>query len=294
MSDNTDHKNDVDDVSGTETTGHEWDGIKELNTPLPRWWLIIFYATIIWSLVYWVFMPAWPGLTDSTKGLREHSERKNVTAALEMLQEHRAERGQQLLSAVSLDDIEKDPELFEFAMSAGNAAFGDNCATCHGAGGAGVPGYPNLNDDVWLWGGSLEEIRHTITYGIRANHPETRMSIMPAFGDTQMLGNAAIKDMVEYVFHLSGHEAVPEAVERAGPVFEAQCAACHGADGTGDQMMGAPNLTDQEWLFAGTREAVYDQIYFAENAMMPNWGDRLEETTIASLAVYVHSLGGGE
>ncbi|MCI5044467.1 MAG: cytochrome-c oxidase, cbb3-type subunit III [Aquisalinus sp.] len=285
---------DIDEVSGIDTTGHEWDGIKELNNPLPRWWLILFYVTVFWSVVYWVFMPSWPGISGHLKGTRNHSERENVELALNELQAFRAENAQRLLSARSLSDIEQDPQLLQFAMASGASAFGDNCATCHGVGGGGFRGYPNLNDDVWLWGGTLDDIKQTIRFGIRSEHPEARISIMPAFGEQGILNSAQISDMVDYVEHLAGRDSDMEAVARIEPVYQAQCSACHGAAGLGDRAQGAPNLTDAEWLFGDDRAAIRDTIYYARNAVMPHWNERLDEPTIAALSVYVHTLGGGE
>lgn len=288
------HEKDVDQVTGVETTGHEWDGIKELNNPLPRWWLYIFFASIAFSFVYWIFMPAWPGLHLNTPGIRNHSERKNVEQAVAALEDFRSENAQRLLGANSLEDIVNDPELLQFAMAAGQSAFGDNCATCHGVGGTGNKGFPNLNDDVWIWGGKLADIKQTITHGIRNDDPESRFSMMPAFGEQGLLSDSQINELVDYVRSLSGLEHNAAAAEAGAKTFEMQCAACHGPDGKGDRSLGALNLTDQDWLFGNSRADIKHTIWYAQNASMPNWGARLNETTITSLAVYVHSLGGGE
>lgn len=282
----------TDAVSGVETTGHEWDGIRELDNPLPRWWLWVFYASIVWAIAYWVFMPAWPGITSYTKGLREHSDRKNVTAQLDALAEQRRLQTARLGSA-TLAEIEADPELQAFAMAAGGSTFGDNCATCHGSGGAGAKGYPNLRDDVWLWGGSLEEIEHTITVGIRSTHPETRQSMMPAFGRDQMLTSGQISDLTQYVVAISGRKADAGAVGRAAPLFAEQCASCHGVGGKGEPEMGAPDLTDGEWLYGSDPEAVRTQIWNGRNGVMPSWQSRLDPETIKALAVYIHANAGG-
>lgn len=284
----------VDEVTGVATTGHEWDGIRELNNPLPRWWLYICYASFVWSVFYWVLMPSWPGISGHLRGVRNHSERANVAMAMASLKASRAENAQRLLSAPSLSAIESDPELLQFAMAAGGAAFGDNCATCHGAGGAGNKGYPNLNDDVWLWGGTLDDIKQTITHGIRSSDPESRLSIMPSFGAQDILSSSEVNDLVAYVQSLSGQEASEEAVQRAAPIFQAQCRACHGEDGTGNRSLGAPDLTDIETLFGDKSTDLRQTIYYSRNAVMPNWNERLDEATITSLAVYVHTLGGGE
>lgn len=289
----TNHDNDearIDDHTGVETTGHEWDGIEELNNPLPRWWLILFYASIVWAVAYCIFMPSFPGLP----GLRGYSERENVEAQIDVASAERSELASRLLSDLSLEEIEQDPELFQFVMAAGKSAFGDNCATCHGVGGRGYEGYPTLSDDVWLWGGTLEDIRYTLTNGIRSHAEDTRFSIMPAFGDQGILTPGQIDDLATYVASLSRDVDDVEAIANARPIFEAQCAACHGQNGMGDRSMGAPNLTDAEWLYGGDIKSIRRQIAQARNGVMPAWGERLDETTIAALAVYVHALGGGE
>lgn len=288
----------IDDVSGTETTGHEWDGIRELNTPLPRWWLWVFYATIVWSIGYWVLFPAWPtpkGLTPQgfTPGILNQSQRADVDKAVLELKAKREELGKALMSA-SLQQIENDPNLFQFAREAGKSAFGDNCATCHGSGGQGAKGYPNLNDDAWLWGGKLEDIKHTITVGVRSTHPDTRISQMPAFGTDAILQPAQIDDLTEFVVNLSGGQAKADAVQRATQLYADNCASCHGVDGKGNREFGAPNLTDKDWLYGGTKADIREQIVKGRGGVMPTWGSRLEPMTIDALAVYVHSLGGGE
>jgi cytochrome c oxidase cbb3-type subunit III len=286
-------RKEIDATSGTETTGHEWDGIKELNTPLPRWWLWVLYASIIWAVGYWVLYPAWPTLTGYTQGVLNQSQRDDVAKAVQALKSERAELGQKL-AAASLEQIEADPNLLQFAREAGRSAFGDNCATCHGSGAQGFKGYPNLNDDVWLWGGKLEDIKQTLTVGVRSTHPDTRISLMPAFGQDKLLEPAQINDLTEYVVSLSGGKADAQAVGRATQLYTEQCASCHGADGKGLREFGAPNLTDREWLYGGTREEIKAQIVNARNGVMPTWGQRLDPITIDALAVYVHSLGGGE
>ena len=288
----------IDDHTGVETTGHEWDGIKELNNPLPRWWLWIFYASVIYSIVYWVLMPAWPAPPGvggtNTPGLRGHSDRANVVAELSSLDAQRAGQSRALLET-PLDQIEGNRDLLQFALAAGESAFGDNCATCHGAGGRGPQGYPALVDDAWLWDGTLEGIEYTLNHGIRHDEdPETRFSLMPAFGADGLLEPGQIEDMVEYVVDLSGRDADPDAVARAGSLWQAQCATCHGADGRGDPSQGAPNLTDAIWLYGGERGEIRETIYNARNSHMPAWQDRLEPETIRALTIYVHTLGGGD
>ncbi|NWG45880.1 MAG: cytochrome-c oxidase, cbb3-type subunit III [Alphaproteobacteria bacterium] len=289
-------KKDIDQVSGYETTGHEWDGIKELNRPLPRWWVWIFYATIVWSIGYMIFMPAIPGLpgmAGATPGLRNHSERTNVAEALSAAEAARGPLFAKLAGA-SLGSVENDPELLQFALAAGRSAFGDNCATCHGSGAQGFKGYPNLNDDVWLWGGGLSDIKQTLLYGIRSGHPDTRQSDMPAFGRDGILSGAEIHAVVNHVLALSGQEADAAAAAGGRAIFAAQCASCHGEAGKGLREFGAPNLTDAEWLYGGDYETLRETVTNSRRGVMPYWADRLDEGTIDALAIYVHTLGGGE
>jgi len=290
----------VDAYSGVDTTGHEWDGISELDNPLPRWWLWIFYATIAWSVVYMIFMPALPappGMQGYTEGLRDHSERYNVARAMEELQASRGENFARLQAAAEegIGAIEADADLLTFALAAGESAFGDNCATCHGAGGQGFVGYPNLNDDIWLWGGRFEDIRHTLHVGIRAEHPDTRFSMMPAYGRDELLTSEEISAVTDYVMTLSGMIEPTEAGSTTGAeIYDIQCSACHMADGSGDRSQGAPNLADNEWLYGGERDQIRNTIWRGPYGVMPAWEDRLDEPTITALAAYVYLLGGGE
>lgn len=286
-----------DEVSGTDTTGHEWDGIKELDTPLPRWWLYVFYGCIVASVIYWVLMPAWPMVNGYTKGLLNHSDRRNVAAEVEMLQTSRAPMFQRLAN-VSVEQLARDPELQEFARAAGESVFGDNCATCHGAGGAGAPGYPVLADDVWIWGGTMADIEHTLRVGIRAGHDQTRMSLMPAFGRDRLITAAQIADVTEHVISISSArtrlQPDAQAAARGAVVYEAQCATCHGATGAGDRTTGAPSLQDDVWLYGGSREEIRRQIELGRAGVMPAWERRFDAGTLRALAFYVHQMGGGE
>ncbi|NQE61228.1 cytochrome-c oxidase, cbb3-type subunit III [Caulobacter sp. RHG1] len=287
------HEKETDEVTGVETTGHEWDGIRELDNPLPRWWLWIWYVSIAWAIVYWVLMPAWPGVSGYTKGILGQSDRVAVGKELKALEGHRGE-GAALLRTASLEQIEKDPKLSAYAQQVGQSIFGDNCATCHGIGGTGGKGYANLRDDVWLWGGKLEDIQYTITHGVRSNDAETRFSAMPAFGRDEMLNTAQIDDLTEYVVKLSGRQADAAAVGRAAPLFEAQCVACHGVDGKGVQEMGGPDLTDADWLYGADRADIRSQIFSGNGGVMPAWGGRLSPETIKALSVYIHANAGGQ
>lgn len=285
---------DIDPPTGVETTGHEWDGIKELNNPLPRWWVIIFWASVLWSVVYWVLMPSWPGITGHFAGVRGHTERANVAAAIEALDAERGLQMRQMMTIKSISDVERDPQLLQYAMNAGASLFGDNCATCHGAGGQGFKGYPSLVDDAWIWGGTLDDIQKTLQHGIRSAHPETRNNVMQAFGQSGVLTRGQIDDIVEYVVKLSGGEANSSAVARAEPIFAQQCASCHGEGGAGSQELGAPDLTDALWLYGGERSDVFQTLFYGRAGVMPFWTDRLTDEQIIALSVYVHSLGGGE
>lgn len=286
-----------DQVSGTETTGHEWDGVKELDTPLPRWWLYIFYASIVVSVVYWVLMPAWPLVNGYTKGILGFSDRNNVAIEVQNLRSARAPLYERLAQA-SASDIAADPELQEFARAAGESVFGDYCRTCHGAGGAGAPGYPVLADDVWIWGGSMNDIEHTLRVGVRAGHPETRMSMMPAFGRDGLLSGAQIGDVTEYVISISAAHARLEpsasAAARGASIYQEQCAACHGSTGAGDRNFGAPSLRDDLWLYGGSRAEIRRQIETGRGGVMPAWETRFDPGTLRALAYYVHEMGGGE
>jgi len=281
-----------DEVTGTDTTGHEWDGIKELNTPLPKWWVYVFWATIIWSVGYYVLYPAIPGLTGYTKGVLGYSSRIDLEQNLEAAAAQKAPMTNRIAGA-SFADIRQDAELFNFAVAGGRTAFADNCAPCHGSGGGGARGYPNLADDDWLWGGGIDRIQQTILYGIRAENDDTRTSEMPKFGGDELLEPAQIKDVAEFVLTLSGQNGDSAAAARGRPIFQEQCASCHGPNGDGKQdEVGAPRLNDQIWLYGGTREDITAQVISPKHGVMPSWANRLDDITIKMLAIYVQSLGG--
>ena len=276
-----------------DTTGHEWDGIRELNNPLPKWWLYTFYACVVWAIGYWLLMPAWPLVSSYTKGWLGYSQRETVAEELDQAKAGKAAFRQQI-AASDLAAIKADPELLNFALAGGEAAFGDNCAPCHGRGAQGAFGYPNLRDDSWLWGGSLDAIHQTITHGIRANDAETRTSQMPAFGRMGLLDATQVNDAAEFVLSLSGRADDNEAAARGAKIFADNCSPCHGKDGKGNQALGAPDLTDQLWLYGGDKATIAETVINARNGVMPAWGGRLDPETIKELAVYVHSLGGGQ
>lgn len=284
----------IDEVTGSETTGHEWDGIKELNTPLPRWWLWILYVSIIWSIGYWIAMPAWPLMSGYTKGVLGYSSRAAVVADIQQAKAAQSGFNAKLAEA-SLEKIRTDPELLEFALAGGRSAFNVNCSQCHGLGAQGFKGYPNLNDDEWLWGGTLTEIAQTITHGIRHDPDEdTRVSDMPAFLKDELLTAAQIEDVTEFVLSLSDRAKDPQSAARGKPVFKEECAACHKEDGSGNKEFGSPALNNNIWLFDGERDGIKHTISFSQRGVMPAWGGLLDQGTIKNLAIYVHSLGGGE
>jgi cytochrome c oxidase cbb3-type subunit III len=276
-----------------ETTGHEWDGIRELNKPLPKWWLYTFYACVVWAVGYWAVYPAWPLVSNYTKGWLGYSQRETVAGELDQAKADKAAFRQQI-AASDLAAVKADPELLNFALAGGEAAFGDNCAPCHGRGAQGAFGYPNLRDDSWLWGGSLDAIHQTITHGIRASDPDTHASQMPAFGRMGLLDATQVNDVTEYVMSLSGRAGDNEAAERGAKIFADNCSPCHGKDGKGNQTVGAPDLTDQLWLYGGDKPTIAETIINARNGVMPAWAGRLDPETIKELAIYVHSLGGGQ
>ncbi|MGD0848408.1 cytochrome-c oxidase, cbb3-type subunit III [Bradyrhizobium sp.] len=289
----TDHS-EIDKVTGTATTGHEWDGIKELNTPLPRWWILTFYACIVWAVGYWIVYPAWPLVSGYTTGVLHYSSRADVAVELANLEKIRGEK-MVTLGAASLVDIEKDPGLLALARARGKAVFGDNCAPCHGSGAAGAKGYPNLNDDDWLWGGTLDQIMQTIQFGARSGHPKTHESAMLAFGRDGMLKSDEIVTVANYVRSLSGLSTRQGYDPVAGrKIFADNCVSCHGDAGKGNQEMGAPNLTDKIWLYGSDEATIIETITNGRSGVMPAWIGRLDPSTIKAMAVYVHSLGGGQ
>lgn len=293
---NDTHKNaSADPHAKHGTTGHEWDGIQELNTPLPRWWLWTFYLTIIWALGYWVVYPAIPLASSYTKGVFGWTSREQIVKDMDGLKTLRGPMVAKIEQA-SLQDIEKTPELLSFARAQGSAAFAVNCAPCHGAGAQGFKGYPNLNDDDWLWGGSLDAIHTTLQHGIRWDaDKDTRSSMMPAFGKDGILKQEEISATADYVRSLSGLPTEKGAdLAKGGELFAANCAACHGDKGEGNQELGAPKLNDKVWLYGSDKAVIMERIQLGGGGVMPAWSTRLDAPTIKSLAVYVHSLGGGQ
>ena len=285
----------IDEATGTSTVGHEWDGIEELDTPMPRWWLWTFYASIVWAVGYVVLYPAWPMLNSATQGVLGWSSRGDLDREM---QAHAVRRApiDNAIAATALTDLPAKPELMQAAVQGGAAAFRVHCVQCHGAGGAGVKKlYPSLTDDDWLWGGDLASIEYTIAHGIRnPDHKVTRTSQMPAFGRDDILDAAQIADVVSHVRVISKQDKPSAASARGNALFQANCAVCHGAAGAGDRALGAPKLTDAVWLYGGDRDSLTATIAQPRNGVMPRWGHRLDPVTVKMLATYVYSLGGGE
>jgi cytochrome c oxidase cbb3-type subunit 3 len=285
-----------------DTTGHSWDGIKEFNNPLPRWWLWTFYATIAWGLLYTIAYPAWPLINGATPGFLGFSTRANVDAEIQRFDDMNADVRTRIteveLAAINQTD---NPDLYNYAIQGGAATFATWCSQCHGSGAAGVQaaGYPNLLDDDWLWGGTIDDIHYTISHGIRNEDDfDARYSEMTAFEG--LLSDEEISQVVQYVRNISGQEADATLAAAGETVYLDNCAACHLDDGTGDQFMGAPNLTDAIWLYGGSEDAIEYTVRHSRFGVMPPWSDeasdagRLSEAEVRSVAVYVHSLGGGE
>ena len=279
-----------------ETTGHSWDGIEEFNNPLPRWWLWAFYATIVWGVGYTIAYPAWPGISKATAGVLGYSTRAEVASEIAAVDAANAAINARL-ETTDLTAIAADPALLSYATNAGAAVFRTWCAQCHGSGAAGAQagGYPNLLDDDWLWGGDITAIHETISYGIRnEENPDARFSMMPAFGRDELIEGKEISQVVNYVMSLSSPPQDAGEVAAGAQVFADQCASCHGADGSGDRMQGAPDLTDAIWLYGGDFARLVETVHNARYGVMPAWQGRLTEAQIRAVSAYVHGLGGGE
>jgi len=279
----------IDEPTGTEFVGHEWDGIEELDTPMPRWWLWTLYATIVWGVIYVILYPAWPLVTQATEGVLGWTSRGQLAEEIAAETERKAPI-LAALAQVPIERLPEDSERMRAAVAGGRAAFKVNCVQCHGEGAAGFVGYPNLNDDDWLWGGDLKAIEYTLVHGIRQpGDSETRISQMPAFAG--ILTPEQAGQVASHVLSLT--DKAP-ANATGAQLFADNCAVCHGPEGRGLREFGAPNLADAIWLYGGSREQVAQQILQPRHGVMPAWGNRLDPVTIKMLAAYVHSLGGGE
>ncbi|RWX80772.1 cytochrome-c oxidase, cbb3-type subunit III [Neorhizobium lilium] len=281
----------IDEISGVETTGHEWDGIRELNNPMPRWWVYTFYATILWAIGYAIAYPAIPMITSATKGYLGFSSRAELQQDLDHAKVAQAQF-QEMIATKSVQEIDADATLREFAIAGGASAFKVNCAPCHGSGATGGPGFPNLNDDDWLWGGDLDAIQTTIAHGVRYDtDPDTHVSEMPAFAEILDLDQT--RQVAAYVWSLTNKPSNPALAEAGKQIFMDNCAACHGDDAKGKAEMGAPNLADAIWLKGRGEDAIVRQVMSPKHGVMPAWQGRLGDTAVKQLTVFVHSLGGG-
>ncbi len=278
------------------TTGHSWDGIEEFDNPMPRWWVIIFLITVVWAVGYWVVYPSWPGMTASAPGVIGYSSRADLAADVaEFEARHDALFAQMLEKEPA--QIAEDPDLHRFAINAGAAVFRAQCSQCHGAGGAGVQasGFPNLLDDDWLWGGTMDDIVQTVTWGIRnTDFSDARYSQMPAFGRDELLSSDEVDQVTHYVLSLSGADHDAGLAAPGAELYLNNCAACHGDAGEGNYGVGAPQLNDQIWLYGGSFDAVRHSVYYARYGVMPGFTNRLREAEIRAVAAYVHQLGGGQ
>ncbi|MEL6819620.1 MAG: cytochrome-c oxidase, cbb3-type subunit III [Pseudomonadota bacterium] len=278
----------VDEMTGHETMGHEFDGIEELNTPMPRWWLTTFYITLIWGIGYTIAYPAWPMLSGATAGLLNFSTRGQVVAEIEAHEAANAQLVSQLLE-VDLASLDPQSDLHRYAVARGGSVFRAQCSQCHGSGAAGSKGYPNLLENDWLWGGSLDQIAFTVRHGIRnETDGDAHWSEMPAFGE--LLEREEIELLADFVPTLANADFTTE----AGTLYLDNCASCHGDAGLGDRDQGAPNLADAIWLYGGDKDSLVETITNARFGVMPAWGQRLNEADVRAVSTYVHALGGGE
>ncbi|KAA9006078.1 cytochrome-c oxidase, cbb3-type subunit III [Histidinibacterium aquaticum] len=299
-----------------EKTGHEWDGIEEYDNPLPKWWLWVFYATVVWGIGYTIAYPAWPMVDRATGGLLGYSTRALVAEEIAEVEARNADLNEALAN-VDLVALDETPELESYATNMGAAVFRAQCSQCHGSGAAGAKGFPNLVDDAWIWGGRIEEIAYTVAHGIRnESSPDARWSQMPAFGRDGILSDEEIDQVVQHVLAISGQEHDAQMAEAGSEIYASQCASCHGADGQGslaqtrefqeggesfpnDETIGAPNLTDAIWLYGGDEETLTETVHNSRFGVMPAWAEEwrqpgLSQAEINAVSAYVHQLGGGQ
>ena len=283
-----------DPVSGQKTTGHEWNGIKELDTPVPLGILIFIVVTHVWALLWWVLMPTFPLGTTYTKGILDTDQRKIVEQDLTAAQAQRAAR-MKAIETSSYEDILANEDLMKLVRTTGHQLFGDNCAACHGADGRGRANYPDLTDEDWLWGGGPEKIAETMKIGINSTHQNTRVAQMPAFGRDAILDRNQVTNVGTYVQSLSDPAVSTaqniEQMKAGREIFLTTCAACHGEDGKGNREVGAPNLTDQHWVYGGDLQTIINTIHGGRQGHMPTWDERLTPAEIKILSLYVASLG---
>ena len=282
-----------DSVTGRDTTGHEWDGIRELDTPLPKWWVYVFVATIIWAAVFCLLYPSIPLGRTYFHGLLGYSSRATAMREVAAI-DARHEAAMAEIGRLPFAAIEKHPDLMAVAMTDGRITFANNCQPCHGPNGEGRIGYPALGDDVWLWGGRIGDIQHTVTVGIRSGDPDARSSQMPRFGVDGILKPEQIQAVADYVTALYGIAKPGQDISAGRQIFADNCAMCHGDKGQGNQDVGAPPLASHIHLYDANRATIVAQVTNPRMGVMPNWNHRLDPATIKSVALYVHSLGGGQ
>jgi cytochrome c oxidase cbb3-type subunit 3 len=283
-----------DTVTGRETTGHEWNGIKELDTPVPRGVLLFLIVTHVWAVLWWVLLPTWPLGTTFTKGLLGIDQRQMVNVRVVEGEQARADWSKRI-ETEPYDAILADDALMRVVRSTGYQLFGDNCAACHGRDGKGRANYPDLTDGDWLWGSDPAHIEQTMRVGINTAHPESRLAQMPAFGRDDMLSADQVKAAAAYVYSLTHPDFASKntatRIEAGKEVFAGTCATCHGEDAKGNRDLGAPNLTDSYWLYGGNLSTIIDTIHGGRQGHMPTWDERLTKAEIRTLALYVHDLG---
>jgi len=282
-----------DAVTGQMTTGHDWDGVRELNQPLPKWWLYVFWATVVWAVVFCVLYPSVPWVHGYFHGVLGYSQRADAEAATAAVAKQR-DVWMERIAVLPYAEIRQDRQLMEAATSAGRIIFAENCQACHGAGGGGAPGFPALAAGNWIWGGTLDDIRQTVTYGIRSGHDKARQSQMPRFGLDGILKPEEIQAVADYVMTLYGETKPSPRLEAGRRVFAENCAVCHGDAGQGNREVGGPRLASRAHLFGSDRNSVVERIGNPKMGVMPNWNTRLGEAAIKSVTLYVHSMGGGE
>lgn len=280
-----------DPLTGHATTGHEWNGITELNTKVPKiiWWAIGL-STVI-SVVMWILLPSWPLVTTYTKGVLGVDQRTDVKQSIAAANVSR-EGWLTEIEQAPVDQILARPELLARVQQMAPALFGDNCAACHGTSATGGPGFPSLVDDAWLWGADASTIEETLRVGINSAHPETRYSEMLAFGRDQMLTSSEIREVAHYVQSLSS--PAQSAVEPAigAEIFITNCSGCHGETGTGNTDIGAPDLTDNFWIYGGDADALYETIWNGRRGEMPTWEQRLSAVDRKILTTYILAISG--
>lgn len=277
-----------DPVSGYLTTGHDWNGIKELNSPVPRVVFFFIAVTHIYAVVAWFLLPTWPLGQTFTKGLLGIDQKTAVEADLAAATAARADWTEALATA-DFDEVRTDPDLMARALATARPLFGQNCQMCHGKDGIGGPGYPRLNDDIWLWGGTAEEIATTLRVGINSDHPDSHVAQMPAFGHDELLTRPEIAVVADYVQTLSIGVVQGDPSEGA-LLFQTNCAACHGEDAKGVEGSGAPNLTDADWVYGADAAIILQALMLGRQGKMPSWESRLSEAEIRALALYVEDL----